>query len=311
MTDTDSTRRSVTGTAATAAAAHGLRAAGAAVVTAAGWPVIAGIVFVAVTAALILLASVIMSISRMNADQATFIYQCQSRLGAAVGTTASVQVITRVAAPETSGATPTTSYELRFLQPESTIGPSTAPTSTSTPATTAEAAPPRNPYAALTAAPDADARTAACVNAMKTGEFVAPPLRSPGDESGRAAAELAMRQVGLLATPRDGSTAGPTNQAFSPANLVKYVYYQASRGEVIMPDTLAAQIGVGQRIDPSAISPGDLVYYAFTPDSGPTAVMIAVSRTAGIDTSQHNRPIAVAPIPSGNVIVKRPRMEPR
>ena len=146
---------------------------------------------------------------------------------------------------------------------------------------------------------------------MKTGEFVAPPVRSPGGAGGRLVAELATRQIGLLATASDGSVAGPTNKAFSPANLVRYVYFQASRGNVIMPDTLEAQIGVGERVDPATISPGDLLYYAFTPDAGPTAVMIAVSATHGIDTADLNRPITVAPLPTGNVIVKRPHMETR
>ena len=128
-----------------AAAAHGLRTAGGAVVGTLGWPVIAGIVFIAAMATMILLASLIMSVSRMNADRATFVYQCQSRLGAAVGTTASVQVITRVAAPETSGAVPTLSYELRYLQPQATPEPVSAPEPAATPPTTAAPFPQRNP----------------------------------------------------------------------------------------------------------------------------------------------------------------------
>ena len=311
MSESPRPRHSLTATVGRAAAAHGLRTAGGAVIGALGWPVIAGIVFMVAAATLVLLASMIMSISRMNADQATFVYQCQSRLGASVGATASVQVITHVAAPQTSGAAPTLSYELRYLQPQATVAPTTNSTPATTPTTTVSASPQPNPYAALTAAPDADARTAACVQAMRTGEFVAPPANTPGSESGRLVAEVARRQVGLLATSTDGSAAGPTNKSFSPANLVKYVYDQASRGKVLMPDTLAAQIGVGQRVDPAATSPGDLVYYRFTPDAGPSAVMIAVSPTQGIDTSGLNQPIAVAPLPAGNVIVNRPHMETR
>lgn len=302
--------RSLTQTAARAAAAHGARAAGTAVVGALGWPVIALGLFAAAVVVLILLATVIMAMSRMSADQATFIYQCQSRLGASVGTTASVQVITHVATPPTSGAPPTLSYELRYLQPDTTPTPTRAATPTATPDSAAAPSPQQpNPYAGLTAPPGADARTAACVEAMKTGQFVAPPVRTPGPAAGWRAAELAARQVGLLATPTDGSVAGPTNESFSAANLVKYVYYQTSRGRVSMPETLAAQIGVGERVDPSAISPGDLVYFAFTPAGGPTAVMIALNATEGVDANNINRPIAVAPLPTGNVIVKRPTME--
>lgn len=301
--------RSLTQTAARAAAAHGARAAGTAVVGALGWPVIALGLFAAAVVVLILLATVIMAMSRMSADQATFIYQCQSRLGAAVGTTASVQVVTHVAAPQTSGALPTLSYELRYLQPDTIPAATPAAATTPTPTPTAPPTPQPNPYAGLTAPAGADPRTAACVESVKTGEFVAPPARTPGSTLGRQAAELAARHIGLLATPTDGTVAGPTNKAFSAANLVRYVYYQSSRGSVIMPETLAAQIGVGERVDPSAISPGDLVYSAFTPAGGPTAVMIALNATEGVDANTVNRPIAVAPLPTGNVIVKRPAME--
>ncbi len=302
-------RRSPIRTAARVAAAHGARTAGGAILTTLGWPAVAAVLFAAAAAALILVTAAIMSISRMNADQATFVYQCQSRLGGAVGTTASVQVITRVATPQTSGAAPTLSYELRYLQPAAL--PSATTTAPPLPAradSPPPAAPQRNPYAALTAAPSADERTAACAAAMKTGEFVTAPVHTRGGEPGRQVAELALRQTDRPVSATDSGPAGATRKDASPAAWVKSVYYEASRGEVVMPDTLAAQIGVGQRVDPSAISPGDLVFYRFTPDAGPTAVMIAVNATHGIDT---NQPMGVAPLPAGNVIVKRPHMEPR
>ncbi|WP_218014569.1 NlpC/P60 family protein, partial [Mycolicibacterium palauense] len=168
---------------------------------------------------------------------------------------------------------------------------------------------PTNPYATLTPPPTADANTTACANAVRTGDVVGPPLTTPGTDVGRQAAALANNQVGLLATDADGSTAGPTNDAFSAANLVRYAYYQATRGEVTLPKDVAAQIDSGDRVDPSAISPGDLVFFNFTPSHGPTAVMIAITPTLGIDATTINQPIAVGVLPTGNVIVKRPRTQ--
>lgn len=310
--DRQSARHALIGTATRVAVAQGARTAGTAVVATLGWPLVASVLFVAAVSALILAAAAVMSISRMTADAATFVYQCQSRLGASVGSTASVQVITAVAAPETRGAAPTLSYELRYLQPETLPPAAATPTPSTAPAPTSahDTAPQRNPYAALTVPPEADKRTAACAESVKTGEFVSPPIHTRGDESGRQVAELALRQAEPTATPARRTPTAPAATQ-SPADLVKSVYYQASRGKVLMPDTLAEQIGVGQRVDPTAISPGDLVFYRFTPESGPTAVMIAVNATHGIDPATATRPPVVSTLPAGNVIVKRPRMETR
>jgi cell wall-associated NlpC family hydrolase len=91
--------------------------------------------------------------------------------------------------------------------------------------------------------------------------------------------------------------------------LVRYAYYQASGGEVTLPPTIADQIAIGDRVDVTTISPGDLVFFDFTPTGGPTAVMIALTPTLGIDAGTVDQPIAVAVLPTGNVIVKRPRSE--
>jgi hypothetical protein len=296
-------------TAGTAAAAHATRATGSTVVSTLGWPLIAGALLSGAAVTMVLVASAVIAISRQSADQAIFIYQCQSRLGGAVGTAASVQLVTVSPAPSTA---PTTSapptYELRYLQPDivATPTPSAAPTR---PDTAAVTPPRRNPYASLTAPPGAEARTVACVEAMKTGEFVGPPVRRPGTAVGRLAAELAVRRLATPATPAQTSAARTPVAALSPANLVRSVYLQASQGNVVMPENLADQIGVGERVDPGAISPGDLVFSAFTVDAGPTEVMIAISATDGIGAARDGR-LAVAPLPTGNIIVKRPRTEP-
>lgn len=294
-------------TAGTAAAAHATGAAGSVLVSTLGWPLIAGALLSTAAVVMVLVVSLIVAISRQSAEQATFIYQCQSRLGAAVGTAASVQLVTTSPAPAalTPSAQPT--YELRYLQPDTvaTPTPSAAP-----PRQAVAVTPPRrNPYASLTAPPGAEARTVACVEAMKIGEFVGPPVRRPGTPVGRLAAELAVRHIATPTTPAQTSAARTPVTALSPANLVRTVYLQASQGNVVMPENLADQIGVGERVDPSAISPGDLVFSAFTVDTGPTEVMIAISATDGIGAAGGDGRLALAPLPTGNVIVKRPRTE--
>ncbi len=138
----------------------------------------------------------------------------------------------------------------------------------------------------------------------------APPLTTPGDEIGRQAATLANNQVGLLATDADGSTAGPpTNEPFRQLTWSDTPTTRPPGGEVTLPKDVAQQIDTGDRVDPSAISPGDLVFFNFTPTQGPTAVMIAITPTLGIDATTVNQPIAVGVLPTGNIIIKRPRTQ--
>jgi cell wall-associated NlpC family hydrolase len=306
-----SARKSLLGAAAVHSTRKAAASAASAVVGAVGWPVILAIAAVAVLLVLVLLVIAIVALSRMSDQRENLNYQCESRLGHSVGNTATLAVIPRLATSVTLDQPPATTWETTALQSVTTTPPTTrlATTSTqaTTPATSANSTSPTNPYATLTAPPTADAKTAACATALRTGDVVGPPLTTPGNDTGRRAAALANDQVGLLATDTDGSTAGPTNNAFSAANLVRYAYYQASGGEVTLSKDVADQIDTGDRVDPHAISPGDLVFFDFTPTHGPTAVMIAITPTLGIDATTLNQPIAVGVLPTGNVIVKRPR----
>lgn len=308
--------KSVLGAAAVQSTRKVVASAGSAAVGALGWPVILAIVAVIAALALVLLVTAIVALSRMSDQRSDFSYQCESRLGYSVGNTASFAVVPRLATsvPLDQGP-PATTWETTLLQPATTTPPTTTATTTSTPAapttttaTSTDSTSPTNPYATLTAPPTADAKTAACANAVRTGDVVAAPLKTPGDDTGRRAAALANAQVGLMATDADGSTAGPSNNAFSAANLVRYAYYQATGGEVSLPKDVADQIAAGDRVDPTAISAGDLVFFNFTPDHGPTAVMLAITPTLGIDATTLNQPIAVGVLPTGNVIIKRPRL---
>ncbi|MGJ6127460.1 hypothetical protein QN239_33305 [Mycolicibacterium sp. Y3] len=310
-----SAMKSLLGAAAVQGARKAAASAGSAVVGALGWPVILAIAAVMVALVLVLLITAIVALSRMSDQRADFNYQCESRLGYSVGNTAAFTAVPRLATSVPLEDTPpATTWETTLLQPATTTPPTTTtPTTTvtATPTTTtsANSTSPTNPYASLTAPPTADAKTAACANAVRTGDIVGAPLKTPGDETGRRAAALANQQVGLLATDSDGSTAGPSNNAFSAANLIRFAYYQATGGEVTLPKDIADQIDIGDRVDPTAISAGDLVFFNFTPDNGPTAVMLAITPTLGIDATTLNQPIAVGVLPTGNVIVKRPRLQ--
>lgn len=306
--------RSVAGMAAAQGARKIVVSAGSAAVGAVGWPVILAVVAIVALLALVLVVTAIVAVSRMSDQRSTFSYQCESRLGYSVGNTASLAVVPRLATSVTYDQTPATTWETTALQPATTTPPTTLTTPTSTPTTkttttSTNSTSPTNPYATLSVPATADAKTAACANAVRDGDVVGPPLTTPGDETGQQAAILANQQVGLLATDGDGSTAGPTNNAFSAANLVRYAYYQATGGEVTLPTDIAAQIDQGDRVDPTAISPGDLVFFNFTPAEGPTAVMIAITPTLGVDATSLQQPIAVGVLPTGNVIVKRPRAQ--
>ncbi|WP_142305063.1 C40 family peptidase [Mycobacterium avium] len=308
------TLKSVLGAVAVQGARKVAASAGSAAVGAMGWPVILAIVAIVAMLALVLLVTAIVALSRMSDQRSNFSYQCESRLGYSVGNTASFEVVPRlVTSVSLDQAPPTTTWETTLLQPATTTPPTTTPASTSstapptTTATSTNSTSPTNPYATLTAPPTADAKTTACADAVRTGDVVKAPLKTPGDDTGRRAAALANDQVGQMATASDGSTAGPTNNAFSAANLVRYAYYQATRGEITLPKDVTQQIDTGDRVDPAAISPGDLVFFNFTPDHGPTAVMLAITPTLGIDATTLNQPIAIGVLPTGNVIIKRPR----
>ncbi len=74
---------------------------------------------------------------------------------------------------------------------------------------------------------------------------------------------------------------------------------------VVLPSTVAAQGACGQRVDPSAVSEGDLVFWNYRRNA-PTQVGIAVSGTLLVTIDAANGGFVERPIPSTNdVRVKR------
>ncbi|MFV8142323.1 hypothetical protein ACNQR7_32670 [Mycolicibacterium senegalense] len=311
--------RAVAQTAAVQVVRKAAVATGGAVVSTFGWPAILAVLAVVAVAGALAILAIVAAFSRLSDQRADFAYQCESRLGFAVGSTAAITVVPRLATTVAldPATPPATTWETTPLQPSTTTTSTTTPTTTPTPPpTTTSTTPPSaptttNPYASMTIPSTADTNTRACAMAVKQGEVVGSPVHTPGTELGRQAAALANERVGTMATLNDGDTAGPTNDAFSPANLVRYAYYQASGGAVSLPHTVAEQITIGDRVDPEAIAAGDLVFFNFTATEGPTSVMIAVTPTIGVDATIPDQPISLGVLPTGNVVVKRPTLTER
>lgn len=79
----------------------------------------------------------------------------------------------------------------------------------------------------------------------------------------------------------------------------------AGRGVLVLPNTIAAQGACGQRVDPSAVSAGDLVFWNYR-SNAPTRVGIAVSAARLVTADPVTGGLVESVIPSTNdVRVKR------
>lgn len=293
------------------AAAHAARAGLSAVINFIGWPAIIGIG--AVVGCFIIIAGIVLvlTMSRVTQERQALNYQCESRLGFSVAQTASLLLpppaLTTGTATEIA---PSPQPSITALQP-ATASLSVLPTTTTpvTSVTSTSPLPSDNPYATVPIPAGLGEREQACAEAVKKGPVVGPPITTASTSLGTEAAAIAYTQVGLKATATDGTLQGPTNEAFSAANLVRYAYFRASQTTVLLPPELSEQITIGDRVDPKHIGPGDLVFYNFSATHGPTAVMIATSATQGIDANTVNATISTSYLPTGNVIVKRPALQ--
>jgi hypothetical protein len=217
------------------------------------------------------------------------------------------------------------------------------PTARSAPAAGVTTAPTTNPYAELTIAPDDTSASdwqRACLTAMRDAPRQDPPLLTGNSGiAAECARELALAQL-TASGARNGS--GSRGNA---AEFIRSVIYQASTalttgrcattegtaaqqsaaggagqpsgsarracgqiGEasvVVLPNTIAAQGACGQRVDPSAVSAGDLVFWNYR-NNAPTQVGIAVSDTRLVTTEATTGELVELAIPSANdVRVKR------
>ncbi|RDI54562.1 hypothetical protein [Nocardia mexicana] len=241
---------------------------------------------------------------------ADFRYQCDSAVGPDPSAT------------ETS--TPSTSREPRTGSARETTSRSATPTT--------------NPYAELTFAPDDDKASAwqrSCVTAMRSAPYQLPALQTAN--SGPAvdcARDLALAQLNGRSAAGNGATGGVVDDAA----LAQYVIAQASAAGVtwrceltpttgthdmsapaascagsaetgptvvILPSTIAGQAVCGQRVDPFAMSPGDLVFWDYR-SHAPTRVGVAVDAIHVVTSDPSTGQVVEQLLPSGrDVRVKR------
>ncbi|MEU7769076.1 NlpC/P60 family protein [Nocardia sp. NPDC049190] len=213
-----------------------------------------------------------------------------------------------------------------------------------TPVASTSAAPTTNPYAALTIAPDDTSASdwqRACVTALKIAPYQSPPLLTGSSGFGAdCARELALGQAASAGGSQDA--AGGRGDA---AEFTRAVIYRASAAEVtgrcelvagsaaaepypggqssgsvqracgqpgsngaavvVLPNTVAAQAACGQRVDPAAVSAGDLVFWDYR-NNAPTHVGIAVGATQVVTVDGTTGRYLALSVPSTNdVRVKR------
>ncbi|WP_280258076.1 hypothetical protein [Nocardia abscessus] len=184
----------------------------------------------------------------------------------------------------------------------------------------------------------------ACASVLKDAPYQSPPLLTGSSGFGPACArQLALAQAGAAPTGAQGSAADrvgaaeftsaiiylasaaqstgrceltasavvppPTaDVARQPSGSARRACGQADSsgtGVVVLPKTIAAQGACGQRVDPSAISAGDLVFWNHR-NNAPTEVGIAVSGTELVTADPVSGGFVERVIPSTNdVRVKR------
>ncbi|WP_157170748.1 hypothetical protein [Nocardia araoensis] len=206
------------------------------------------------------------------------------------------------------------------------------------------ATPTTNPYAQLTIAPDDTSASdwqRACATAMKDAPRQEPPLLYANSGIGaECARQLAVAQL-MAAGARNGSGGRGDAAQFTRSVIYQASVAQTtgrcttadsaatqpldadgagqSSGSprracgqldgvsavVVLPNTIAAQGACGQRVDPAAVSSGDLVFWDYRRNA-PTQVGIAVSDTRLVTTDAATGELVELTIPSTyDVRVKR------
>ncbi|MGY4098668.1 hypothetical protein ACW2Q0_03760 [Nocardia sp. R16R-3T] len=270
------------------------------------------------------------------------------------------------------GVTSPAAADLNY-QCDSAVGPDPASTATLVPSTTAAASagsrtggadsarspavPTTNPYAELTIAPDdtdASEWQRACVSALKSAPYQAPPLQTAntgfvaecaqklalaqlgppsgttGDSSGGVVADLAEmgRSViyqasaasatgrcdlpngaaainGAPASSQTGDAGQTSATTRKPCGQLSAATGNVVSGLVVLPNNIAGQASCGQRVDPSAVSAGDLVFWNYR-NNAPMRSGIAVGATQIVTVDPASGRTVQETMPTGrDVRVKR------
>ncbi|MBY8862733.1 C40 family peptidase [Nocardia sp. CA2R105] len=280
--------------------------------------VIVAVILILLAALIIpLMWLVLMAGSAASASSSDFYYQCDSAIGPDPSATETL-------APTTAGSAGATDETL-----PSSVVPTTNPYAEVT------VAPDES---------DVSDWQRACVSAMPSAPYQLPPLstvnsgpaaacarqlalvaaqRPPGAGSGSAEAfaqsaqsliylasgasgtgSCAVGAAGVGATVQPlppGVTAPSSNSAQGACNQLT----NAASLQVALPNTIAAQSRCGQRVDRSAVSPGDLVFWNYH-DYAPTRVGIAVDATRMVTSDPGSGQVVEEAIPTASdVRVKR------
>ncbi|MFC8529456.1 hypothetical protein [Nocardia sp. NPDC057227] len=181
-----------------------------------------------------------------------------------------------------AGSVATSAADLRY-QCDSAVGPDPSGSGAEPPPLTAApppaATPSTNPYAALTVPPDAGSLSAwerSCVAAMRTAPYQEQPwgYGNTGVAAG-CARELALARRDAVAeagafvrsVTYGASLAVASGRCaevpVEPAAGSAVCGRPDAGGAVLLPESIAAQSGCGQRVHRSAVSAGDLVFWDF------------------------------------------------
>ncbi|MEV0359733.1 hypothetical protein AB0H71_27110 [Nocardia sp. NPDC050697] len=224
------------------------------------------------------------------------------------------------------GPVATSAADLRY-QCDSAVGPDPSGGAAEPPPLTAVTSPGRaavpstNPYAELTIPPEPGSMSAwerSCVAALRTAPYQEQPWGY--GNSGRAAGcarELALARVdgagdagGLVRSVIYGASlaaaAGRCAEVAAEAGAGSAVCGRPeSGGAVLLPESIAAQSGCGQRVHRSAVSPGDLVFWDFQ-GNAPARAGVAVGPGQLVTVEPESGRAVWRELPSGaDVRVKR------
>ena len=130
---------------------------------------------------------------------------------------------------------------------------------------------------------------------QRTLEGVFVPLITPFDDAGRVDVESVER---LAAEALDAGAAGPGS--FDCSGLTQYAYAAAG---ISLPHSSSMQSQMGSSVSPSAMAPGDLLFY-YSPVSH---VAMYIGNGKMVHASTYGQPVKVVPVSSmsGLVSVRR------
>ncbi|WP_280412690.1 hypothetical protein [Nocardia asiatica] len=160
---------------------------------------------------------------------------------------------------------------------------------------------------------------AECARQLAVAQAGAPPSRAQSGAGDRvSAAEFTSAIIYLASAARSTGRCELTASAVTPPPTAEVTRQSSGSGRracgqpdssgtavVLLPNTVVAQGACGQRVDPSAVSAGDLVFWDYR-NNAPTEVGIAVSGTHLVTADPVSGGFVERVIPSSNdVRVKR------